>query len=153
MRFAIILALLISVSALAQIPKEVEQEIESLNEQIAASGNIREFVERIVENLNNRECRQLAELLSPKSKYIDDVEYFYAKCVVNTRDFGKIGKYEIERMAYMPLSNNGMPPLIPVQKLSLAEGRELSIHLYPSGDRFEIVDISFVYGRKRPLSW
>lgn len=127
-----------------------------MNGLIKQTGNPKVFAERVIEKIKHDDCRDLLPLINGQSEYFNDTEYFYAKCIYQSRQFGKIMSSEYGPIVFAPLGRNGGPPLIPSQKVYVqvehdgkAEERGIFINFLPANGRFEIVDVDFIFGKVR----
>ncbi|MCV6623238.1 MAG: hypothetical protein OIF51_15965 [Cellvibrionaceae bacterium] len=133
--------------------------LDALNEMdnlIMETGDPKVFAESIVEEIKRDNCRNLVPLIHKQSKYFSDTEYFYAKCVYQSRQLGKIISAEYGPIGFSPAGLNDKPPLLPSQKVYVeielngkAHERGIFIKFLPFNGKFAIVDIDFIFGRAR----
>jgi len=135
---------------------EIMNALNEMDGLIRETGDPKVFAESVVEMIKSDECRDLVPLIHKQSKYFNDTEYFYAKCVYQSRQFGKIINTEYGPIGFTPLGPNGKPPLLPSQKVYVqielngkVQERGIFINFLPLDGKFEIVDIDFIFGKAR----
>jgi len=133
---------------------ETMDALNSLSSSIQEIGDPKDFTGAVIEKIKKDECRSLLSILHHDSKYYDDPEFFYAKCVYHSRLFGEITDIEIGQVGFAPLGAEFGPPFLPSQRISLKiqlngkiEDRGMFIKFLPNKSKFELVDIDFVFGK------
>jgi hypothetical protein len=152
--YLFILLALFSVGAYSSDEKQILASLNKLQAEINDLGGSDHFVSTVIGKIQTDECRSLIELVDKESPFAGDLEYFYAKCLYNSRQFGEILSFEIGRFGFHPKKSGGSSALIPVQTvlLKVKNGgkvldRGIQIEFKPRKDHFTIYDMEFIYGK------
>ncbi|MEZ5523888.1 MAG: hypothetical protein R3E62_02815 [Pseudomonadales bacterium] len=149
-----ILLMLFSVGVSSNDEKQILASLNKLQTEINHIGGSDHFVTTVIEKIQTDQCRSLVELVDEESPFAGDLEYFYAKCLYNSRQFGEILSFEIGRFGFHPLGLGDGPPFIPDQTVFLKVrlggkvlDRGIQVKFKPRKNHFTIYDLEFIYGK------